>query len=452
MKLRLDVVFLYCDRLMHPTTLTSESHSSSMTPVQVLMVGVCFILNFCDGIDVLAVSFSSTEIIKEWGLSKTEMGYVFSSGLAGMTLGCFLIAPIADHVGRRKIVIASLILINIGMLAVSICNSYQQLLWLRFVTGLGIGGIVPVLAATASEFSSAKYRDFNVGLVQAGWPIGAILTGFVCTYTIPLYGWRTIFLLSGIVSFVMLAIVYFFMSDSLEYLVRKQPNDALNKINALLQKMNRESLSTLPDKPSAKTIAGPLSLFNNEYRDSTIKSWAALFFSFITLYTLMSWVPTIASDSGLPLDVAIYVGISLNAGAAFGSSSIGAIGSKFGLRQTVFVFMMLAFGVMLLYGNFSWPTVMLFILIFLIGVFVQGGFNGLFPTLSRIYHTDIRATGIGYGFGIGRLGAIIGPALFGLLADNGFSTSQLFSIFSIPVLVSGVCVLSIRSRNLLPGN
>jgi len=420
-----------------------------MSPFQVFMIGVCFILNFCDGIDVLAVSFASTEIMKEWGLSKTEMGYVFSSGLAGMTLGCFLIAPLADHVGRRKILIASLILISIGMIFVSICHSYQQLLWLRFLTGLGIGGILPVLAATASEFSSPKFRDFHVGLVQAGWPVGAILTGFVCAYTIPLYGWRTIFLLAGIVSFVMLILVYFFMSDSLDYLVRKQPGNALNKINALLQKMNRETVAVLPEKPEVKAIASPLLLFNDEYRDSTIKSWGALFFSFISLYTLMSWVPTIAADSGLSLDVAIYVGISLNAGAALGSSLVGAIGSKFGLRQTVFVFMICAFAVMLLYGNVSWSTLMLLILIFLIGVFVQGGFNGLFPTLSRIYHTDIRATGIGYGFGIGRLGAIIGPALFGLLADRGLTTAQLFSLFSLPVLISGFCVLGIKSSNLV---
>jgi MFS transporter, AAHS family, 4-hydroxybenzoate transporter len=427
----------------------AETNSRSMSPFQVFMVGVCFILNFCDGIDVLAVSFASTEIIKEWGLTKSEMGYVFSSGLAGMTLGCFLIAPRADHVGRRKILLVSLVLISIGMLFVSICNSYQQLLWLRFLTGLGIGGILPVLAATGSEFSSPKFRDFNVGLVQAGWPVGAILTGFACAYTIPLYGWRTIFLLAGVVSFVMLVLVFFFISDSLDYLIRKQPKNALNKINTLLLKMNRETLVSLPDTPEIKAVVSPLSLFNDEYRDSTIKSWGALFFSFITLYTMMSWVPTIAAESGLSLDVAIYVGISLNAGAALGSSSIGAIGSKFGLRQTVFVFMIFAFAVMLLYGNFLWPTVMLFFLIFLIGVFVQGGFNGLFPTLSRIYESEIRATGIGYGFGIGRLGAIIGPALFGLLADKGLTTAELFSLFSIPVLISGACVISLRSKNLL---
>jgi MFS family permease len=102
------------------------------------------------------------------------------------------------------------------------------------------------------NFQVPEFRDFNVGLVQAGWPVGAILTGFVCTYTIPLYGWRTIFLLAGILSIVMLALVYFFMSDSLDYLTRKQPNNALLKINKLLRKMNRTTLLSLPDKQRQK--------------------------------------------------------------------------------------------------------------------------------------------------------------------------------------------------------
>ena len=413
------------------------------------MVMICFILNFCDGIDVLIVSFSGTEIMKEWGLSKAAMGYIFSSGLFGMALGCFLIAPLADKIGRRKILLLSLSLITIGMLLAGVCTSYLQLLGLRFLTGLGIGGILPAMAATASEFSNNKYRDFNVGLVQAGWPVGAILTGFVCAYTIPHYGWRIAFMLAGVISLLMLVLVYFFVTDSLDFLISKQPGNALVKINRLLKKMNFQSFTSLPPKPGSVQKISPLSLFSFEYRDSTIKSWIAVFFGFLTLYTLMSWVPAIAKEAGLPLDMAIYAGVALNAGAAIGSASVGALGSKFGLRQTVFTFMICGFTLMLLYGNINWTTVMLFILIFLIGVFMQGGFNGLWPTLSRIYPSGIRATGVGFAFGIGRAGAIIGPALFGFLSDKGFSTALLFSLFSFPLLISGLCVHSLKSKNLI---
>jgi MFS transporter, AAHS family, 4-hydroxybenzoate transporter len=429
--------------------LQSEMNSRPMSRFQVFMVLLCFILNFCDGIDVLIVSFSGTEIIKEWGLSKTAMGYVFSSGLVGMTIGCFLIAPLADKVGRRKILLLSLTLITAGMLLVSVCTAYSQLLLFRFITGLGIGGILPVMAVTASEFSNSKYRDFNVGLVQAGWPVGAILTGFVCTYTIPHYGWRIAFMMAGLISLLMLVVVYFFISDSLDFLISRQPNNALIKTNNLRKKMNLKPFASLPEKLVSVQKISVTSLFNIEFKGSTIKSWIAVFFGFLTLYTLMSWVPTIAKETGLPLNISIYVGVALNAGAAIGSASVGALGSKFGMRQTIFTFMTCAFVVMLLYGNFTWSTGMLMLLILLIGIFMQGGFNGLWPTLSRIYPSEIRATGVGFAFGIGRLGAIIGPSLFGLLSDKGFTIAFLFSAFSFPLLISGICVYSLKSANLI---
>ncbi|MFM2362631.1 MAG: hypothetical protein RLZZ316_1533 [Bacteroidota bacterium] len=426
----------------------AATNSKRMSGFQVLMVAICFVLNFCDGIDILVVSFSGTEIIKEWGLSKVEMGYIFSSSLTGMMLGCFLIAPIADRAGRRKILLLSLLLITTGMLLVSVAQNYSQLLLLRFITGLGIGGILPAMAATASEFSNNKYRDFNVALVQAGWPVGAIITGFVCTYTIPHFGWRFVFLLAGCISFTMLLIAYFFMTDSLDFLLTQQPNNALLKINKVLKKMQLPIFDTLPEKPASRQKVAVTTLFGAEFKNTTIKSWIAVFFGFLTLYTLMSWVPTIAKEMGLPLQMAIYTGVALNAGAAVGSASIGALGSKFGLRQTVFTYMMAGFIIMLLYANIVWPTTFLFLIIFFIGLLIQGGFNGLWPTLSRIYPSTIRATGVGYAFGIGRLGAIIGPTLFGLLSDKGFSTAFLFSLFSLPMLVAALAVYTIKSKNL----
>jgi MFS family permease len=287
-----------------------------------------------------------------------------------------------------------------------------------------------------------------VALVQAGWPVGAIITGFVCTYTIPHFGWRFVFLLAGCISFTMLLIAYFFMTDSLDFLLTQQPNNALLKINKVLKKMQLPIFDTLPEKPASRQKVAVTTLFGAEFKNTTIKSWIAVFFGFLTLYTLMSWVPTIAKEMGLPLQMAIYTGVALNAGAAVGSASIGALGSKFGLRQTVFTYMMAGFIIMLLYANIVWPTTFLFLIIFFIGLLIQGGFNGLWPTLSRIYPSTIRATGVGYAFGIGRLGAIIGPTLFGLLSDKGFSTAFLFSLFSLPMLVAALAVYTIKSKNL----
>lgn len=300
-----------------------------MSTFQIIIVAICFVLNMNDGIDVLVVSFSGSDITKEWGLSKTEMGYVFSAGLAGMMAGAFLLAPLGDKIGRRKVFLIALTFITSGMLLVFFCTSYMQLLLLRFLTGLGIGGILPTMAATASEFSNNKNRDFNVGLVQA-----------------------------------------------------------------------------------------------------------------------MSWVPNIAKEAGLPFEMATYVGISLNVGAAIGTASIGWVAGRLGLKKTVLSFMILAFAVMLIYGNFTLNTTMIFVMIFFIGIFVQGGFNGIYPTISRVYPTEIRTTGVGFSIGIGRMGAILGPTLFGVLSDAGLSIQLLFSLFSLPLLVTGLAVYSLRSKNL----
>jgi benzoate transport len=419
-----------------------------MSTFQVLMVAICFILNMNDGIDVLVVSFSGSEIVKEWGLSKTELGYIFSAGLLGMTVGAFFLAPMGDKLGRRKVFILSLVLITGGMLLVFVSAAYWQLLLLRFLTGMGIGSILPTMAATASEFSNTKHRDFNVGLVQAGWPVGAIFTGFFCAYAIPAYGWRFAFLFAGGISLLMLVLVWVYMTDSLDFLIKQQPENAHGKINALLRKMGHEGILALPEKPQQQTTAPVKALFSSEYKNSTFKLWVAIFFGFLTLYTLMSWVPNIAKEAGLPFDMATYVGIALNAGAAIGTAGLGVVARWLGLRKTVLSFMLCAVAVMLFYGNVPLTTTLIFITIFLIGIFVQGGFNGIYPTISRVYPTEIRTTGVGFSIGVGRFGAILGPTLFGVLSDAGFSTAALFSLFSLPLLVTGLFVFSLKSKNL----
>lgn len=422
--------------------------NSPMSTFQIIIVAICFVLNMNDGIDVLVVSFSGSDITKEWGLSKTEMGYVFSAGLAGMMAGAFLLAPLGDKLGRRKVFLISLTFITSGMLLVFFCTSYTQLLLLRFLTGLGIGGILPTMAATASEFSNNKNRDFNVGLVQAGWPVGAIFTGFFCAYAIPEFGWRFAFLFAGGISLLMLIGVFIYMTDSLEFLTKKQPENAQQKINDLLTKMGHDGIKALPQKPTEQTAAPIKELFEPAYRNSTFKVWVAIFFGFLTLYTLMSWVPNIAKEAGLPFEMATYVGIALNAGAAIGTASMGWVAGRLGLKKTVLSFMLLAFAVMLIYGNFTLNTAMIFVMIFFIGIFVQGGFNGMYPTISRVYPTEIRTTGVGFSIGVGRMGAILGPTLFGILSDAGLSIQMLFSLFSLPLLVTGLAVYSLKSKHL----
>jgi MFS transporter, AAHS family, 4-hydroxybenzoate transporter len=430
------------------TDLKNRLDNAPMSAFQVLMVLICFVLNMNDGIDVLVVSFTGPEIMKEWGLSKSELGYVFSAGLAGMTAGCFMLAPFGDKIGRRKLFVISLSLITVGMLGSGFVSAYWQLLLLRAVTGLGIGGILPTLAAVAAEFSNNKTRDFNVGIVQAGWPIGAILTAFFTVWAIPVLGWRACYLAAGGISALMLVCVALFMPESPGFLADRQPKNALQQLNKLLTRMGHSALDALPPAPVVRTSVPVSDLFLPEYKGSTIRFWIGIFFAFMTLYTLMSWVPTLAKDSGMPLDLATYIGTALNLGAFSGGFVFGLATARFGLRQLITGFMVMAVTVMLLYGNLTLSYRLMFGLTFFIGFFVQGGFNGFWATLARVYPVTMRTTGIGLAMGLGRFGAILGPALFGMLSDAGMSVGTLFSLFSMPLLVTGVMAYTLPSKRL----
>jgi MFS family permease len=394
---------------------------NSMSWLQIGVVALCFLLNFNDGIDVLLVSFTGSEIMKEFGLTNAELGYIFSSGLGGMTAGCFILAPLGDRIGRRKIFLISLLLISLGMLLVNFSTHYGLLLVCRAITGLGIGGILPNLATVAAEFSTDKTRDFNVGIVQGGWPLGAILTGFVSAWIVPLYGWRFAYLTAGIFSLGMLVAVYVVLPES---------PDFLNRTNHPNQKSSWRDL------------------FVPEFRQSTIQLWLATFFGFITLYTVLSWVPILAKQSGMPFELATYIGTAMNLGAFSGVFVMGLLIGRLGIKRVILVYVMLAFVLLNLYGNLDQDFVLKFALTFGIGFFVQGGFNTMYPASTRIYPSEIRSTGVGLAMGMGRFGAILGPSLFGLLADSGASISTRFIVFSLPIVVAGVLINQIKTLDI----
>ncbi|MDE3247948.1 MAG: aromatic acid/H+ symport family MFS transporter [Bacteroidota bacterium] len=383
-----------------------------------LMVAICVLLNMNDGIDISVLSFAAPRISQEWSLNKIETAWFFSAGLTGMMLGSFLIAPLGDRFGRKKIFLLSLALIATGMLLVAYCHQYRIFLLLRLVTGLGIGGILPALASVATENSSERWKDFNVGLVQAGWPIASIITGIVCAYVIPAWGWRIVFVFAGSFSLLMLIVVGLLMKTDTGTFIQERKGRLL----VLLQ-------------PA--------------FLRSTLLVWIGIFFAVFTLYTLMSWIPTAVKERGVSFQLASYAGVMLNTGAALGTASLGLIAQipGLGIRKTVTYFLLMAVFVLLLLGSLN-STAVLFLLIFLSGFFVQGGFNGNYAVMARIYPAHIRSTGIGMAIGIGRFGAIVGPLLFGLFASAGYPMVFIFALFAAPLLVTACCVYALRSNEL----
>jgi len=421
--------------------------ASRLTGLQIVVLAVCFFLNMIDGMDVLAIAFAAPAISAEWSISPQSLGVVFSAALLGMTTGAIFISPYSDVIGRRNIILLSLVLMSLGMIATATASSVTQLVILRFMAGLGIGSMLASLTSMVSEYAPDRLRNLFILVLHAGYPIGAIITGFVAAEVLPAYGWRTLFVIAGVASVAGIPLVYVLLPESFDFLTKKQPKDALRRVNEVLEKMALQPVETLPANEERERLSVSLrTLFRDDFRKSTIELWVAFFMSFGTLYFLLSWVVKLAIESGLPLEHAIYAGVCLNLGGFAGGISLGAFSNRFGLTRIISVFAVLGGLFSVIYGSADAGVALMLSLVFLLMFFVQGAFTGLYAVAARIYPTEVRTTGVGWAIGAGRIGAVFGPVVAGLLLGAGLSIGWTFTVFALPMIVAAFFVSKIRLR------
>ena len=308
-----------------------------------------------------------------------------------------------------------------------------------------------MLATTAtltSENVLNNSKDFWVSLVISGYPVGAVVSGYVAAAIIPSYGWESMFVLAGLTTLLTIPLIFFFLSESPQFYLKKQPKDALAKANKILIKMNFKPLDSLP-KIGLKANNKPLvsRLFSEKYKISTLQLWAALFFAFGCLYFLISWIPKLATDAGLSIELAIYAGTIFNVGAFFGIVLQGYFSSKIGLKKTISFFLLLTFLLMASFKLFVGTDILLLVY-FLLGFSLQGGFVGLYAVAARLYPTEFKTTGVGWAIGMGRVGGILAPLIGGLLISIGLSLSANFFIFSIPALIASGLTYYMSSKEI----
>ena len=418
-----------------------------MSNLQYSTIFVCFLMNILDGMDVLVISYCAPAIAKSWLVGPEALGAVFSAGLAGMTIGALFLAPFADTIGRKKMILISALLMGTSMMLTAWSQNVTQLMVLRFISGVGIGSMLASTTALTAEYSPDKSKDFWVSFVLAGYPVGAVLSGMVAAFVVPEYGWPMMFKIAGVASFVTFPLIYFFIAESISFYIKKQPKRALRNVNRILVKLAQEPLVQLPIMEQ-KTSSIPITkLINKEYKIPTLQLWLALFMAFGCLYFLISWIPKLAEATGLSMALAIYAGTVFNVGAFFGILTQGYFSSRFGLKKTVTLFFVATAILMAVFELFIGSTVLLFVF-GLLGFCLQGGFVGLYAVAARLYPTAFRTTGLGWAIGMGRLGGVIGPALGGILIGIGLSMAANFMIFAVPALLAGVFTFYLSSKKI----
>ncbi len=425
-----------------------------MTSTQVLVVMLCFVLNMIDGMDVVVASYVAPRIIEEWTVSSQTFGLVFSAALVGMAAGAMFISPYTDVIGRRNMVLVCILIVTIGMFLTALADSVPQLALLRFATGLGIGSMLASLTSLVYEYSPARTRNFAVSFVLSGYPVGATLTGLLAASIIPEFGWRSMFYAGAAISLAVLPIVYLFMPESLEFLLHKQPSRALERANAILVKLRINRLDKLPERTGTadagkESLAGNIkSLLNKDRIGQTLRLWVAFFMAFFTLYFLLSWIPKISEGTGLTPAQGSYAGAVFNLGSFFGIVCLGYISAIFGLKRIIFIFLILSAVLMVVFGVFRFGLELYMLVLFILGFFVQGGFVGLYSVAARLYPVEIRTTGIGWGIGLGRFGAIIAPALGGLAIGLNLPVALVFILFALPFIIAAYAEMGIKNPNI----
>jgi len=423
----------------------TQINESPMTRAQYFAVAICFLMNILDGMDVLIISYCAPVISKSWNLQPEALGIVFSGGLIGMAVGALFLAPFADTIGRKKVIIISSVLMGISMLLTAYSQNITSLVAFRFLSGIGIGSMLASTAALTSEFTPNKSKDFWVSFVISGYPVGAVISGYIAVIIIPYAGWQSMFVIAGLSSLVTVPLIYFFLFESIEFYLKKQPINALKKVNKILIKMNLTVLKKMPETTPQAADAPLKKLLSNKYKTSTLQLWTALFFSFSCLYFLISWIPKLVTNAGLSIELGIYAGTVFNIGAFFGIVLQGYFSSKFGLKKTISTFFLLTAVLMLIFKIFIGTDLLLIVFGFL-GFFIQGGFVGLYAVATRVYPAEFRTTGVGWAIGAGRFGGIIGPLAGGVLVGLGFSISINFMIFAWPALMAALFTYFISSK------
>lgn len=371
------------------------------------IVALCFAINMADGVDVTILSFIAPRLQAEWAIGPDTMGTLFSAGLIGMAIGGMFIAPLADRLGRRAVILAALVLMSIGMFASSFAASVPILFAMRVLVGSGIGTVLAAMAALAAESAPANRRNMAVGIVQAGYPFAAVFTGLIVAQLLPVFGWQAMLLGSAVLTVVLFPAAW-----------------AVLPIDRPLT------------GPTTRAEAGKVSqLFSADFRGRTIALWSAVFFGLMVLYFIVSWIPKLSIAAGLSETNGIYAGALYNAGAFVGTMSMSFLALRVPLGRLVPTMLVLAGAAMVVFGSVTMPVWATLAVAFAIGVLLQGGYNGVWPIAAGAYPERLRATGIGWAIGIGRGGAVIGPLLGGYLMAAKAPLPFLFAAYCVPLIV-----------------
>jgi AAHS family benzoate transporter-like MFS transporter len=400
-----------------------------------------------DGFDIAMYGVGLPLMMEEFGLTSFEAGAVGSYTLVGMMLGAFVFGPLADIIGRKKVLGICMFLFSVFTLLAGLAPTVTIFTVMRFIAALGMGGLMPNVISLMTEYSPKKNRALIVATMYCGYSVGGILASLIGMYLMEDFGWRVLYWL-GIIPLFTLPIFLKKFPESLSYYILHKQGDKVAKIlNQVDPKGNYKETDDYEYASAKESAKGsPVrKLFVNHRAVSTFAFWIMVFSCLLMVYGLNTWLPKIMQESGYGLTSSLSFTLILCVGQIGGSLLGGYLVDRIGHRK-VLVSMFLLGAICFVALSVTSNLLLLYVLIAVGGACTVGTQNLANPYISEFYPKEVRATGVGITVGVGRIGAILAPILIGLLLATNLEPQKAFIAFAIPSILGSIMLLFVQEK------
>ncbi|KDR86560.1 hypothetical protein L905_11925 [Agrobacterium sp. TS43] len=422
---------------------------------QFAILFLTFLVVAFDGLDVTVIGLLAPEIIRDWGISKTEMGTVLSSVFVGMAIGAAIAGPISDRYGRKLVLVASIFWLGTLTFLSAFSPNIEVLLALRSLTGLGLGAAIPAALALVAEYAPKRQRSLFVTICFSGYTVGATLCGFLAAWLISSYGWRVTLGISGILPMLLGVALLFLLPESVAFLALKQ---RVGSIPGILLKIDPQVSFSERAKFWLPVVAGEESsslrtLFSPKYAVTAVMLSLAYFLGVLVTYVIMGWLPAITRDAGFSVAQSSMIIALFNLAGPVGAISFGAVMDRLN-PQSVLAVTFTTAGLLLASISIiplEFATVCVTMLV--LGFFHHGSMAGLQALAPQSFPIAVSATGVSTMHAVGRLGAIISGVLGSVLISLGWEFGTIFIALAFPILLcaASMAVIGITaSRKAVP--
>lgn len=401
----------------------------------IIFLGFCVIA--LDGFDIAIMGFIAPTLKLEWGVSNHQLGLVISAALIGLALGAIFSGPLADWLGRKKIIINSVFFFGFWTIATAFSHNVEQMMFFRFMTGLGLGAAMPNIGTLVSEYAPERQRSFIITVIFCGFTFGAAAGGFSASWLIPQFGWHSLMALGGILPLLFAPLLIWLLPESVRFLVIKQATAA--RIRAILNRLYPGQISDnvtfiLPAQPAAGNAMRIV--LSRQYGFGSLMLWLVYFMGLFLVYILGSWLPTLVKAVGMTVSQAAIMTAIYQAGGTLGSLFAGWLMDRINPHRALGIIYAVGGLFTMAMGYAAGSFALLCMLAFISGACLNGANTGMNALSARYYPTQARATGSSWMHGVGRIGAILSAFAGAEMMALNLPFESVFLILGIPAALT----------------